>query len=229
MTAHSVMRLNNVSRSFMTPAGPVDVLKHVDLNIVQGEFLVVTGPSGSGKSTLLHICGLIDQPCEGTVELQGKDISRTPERTLCSIRKQSIGIVFQRFCLLPHRSTLDNVLFRFRYIEPEPHDALERAQNVMRDMGITDIADRQARLLSSGEQQRVAIARAVVQEPVILLADEPTGNLDSESASAVMECFNVLHRKGLTIVMVTHNESLLSQATRHLICRDGCVQEGPLP
>lgn len=229
MTADSVLRLRNVSRSFTTPAGPVDVLKHINLNISRGEFLVLTGPSGSGKSTLLHICAMIDQPSEGNVELQGRDVSQASELTLCDIRKQSIGIVFQRFCLLPHRSALENVLFRFRYLDPPPFDALEKTRTVMKEMGITGIAERQARLLSSGEQQRVAIARAVVQEPIILLADEPTGNLDSESAASVMECFEVLHRKGLTIIMVTHNEALLTFATRHLICRDGSIEEGPLP
>ena len=223
------MQFSKVCRSFETPAGRVDVLKDIDLTIDEGEFLVITGPSGSGKSTLLHICALIDQPSSGGVKLGLEEISSLSETELSTIRKQKIGIVFQRFCLLPHRSALDNVLFRFRYIEPPPPDAESKAHDIIKQLGLASVANRQARLLSSGEQQRVAIARAVVQKPVILLADEPTGNLDSKSAQVVMDSFKTLNKTGLTVVMVTHNEALLSHATRHLICADGAVQEGPLP
>lgn len=229
MTGRQVMAFSGVSRTFNTPAGDVNALKEVNLSISEGEFLVITGPSGSGKSTLLHICALIDSPSSGTVSMLGTDISAATELELCRMRKTQIGLVFQRFCLLPHRTVLDNILFRFRYLDSRPPDAADLAQAAMRQVGIDNIPDRLARLLSSGEQQRVAIARAVVQKPRLLLADEPTGNLDSASATAVMDCFKKLNDSGITIVMVTHNESLLPYASRHLVCVNGRLEEGPLP
>lgn len=226
MTEAPVMQLINVHRSFDTPAGPVHVLRGLDLRIQKGEFLVITGPSGSGKSTLLHLCALIDQPSSGKVFLDGSDISHLCDDDLARIRKHEIGIVFQRFCLLPHRSAFDNVMFRFRYIDDPPQNAADLARNRMRQAGILDIAERKARLLSSGEQQRVAIARAMVQQPKLLLADEPTGNLDSASSQAIMTCLQDLNRSGLTVVMVTHNEQLLPYASRHMVCRNGRLEPG---
>lgn len=219
------MRFMDVSRSFSTPAGPVNVLKDVSFDIMESDFLMITGPSGSGKSTLLHICALIDKATSGKVILSGRDISAIDERELCALRKESIGLVFQKFCLLPHRNVRDNILFRFRYIEHPPSDMPLRAAEVMKQMGIAHLAERPARLLSSGEQQRAAIARAVIKKPLILLADEPTGNLDSESSKTVMDAFRELNSNGLTIIMVTHNEHLLDYATRRLVCENGRITE----
>jgi ABC-type lipoprotein export system ATPase subunit len=182
MTDSTVMEFENVSRSFNTPAGQVNVLKGIDLTIRSGDFVVITGPSGSGKSTLLHICALIDRPSSGTVVMCDTDLSEASEEDLCRMRKEKVGLVFQRFCLLPHRSALDNILFRFRYLDDPPGNAHDLASATMDQMGISAVSHRKARLLSSGEQQRVAIARAVVQKPELLLADEPTGNLDSGSS-----------------------------------------------
>ena len=228
MTASPVMTFKNVSRRFSTPAGPVEVLENVNFSIMPGEFLVITGPSGSGKSTLLHLAALIDQPSSGRVLMEDQDIATLAEPELCDLRKKQIGLVFQKFCLLPHRTAKENIFFRFRYIHTSPADANRQTASVMDQMHISDIADRKARLLSSGEQQRVAIARAVVQPPLLLLADEPTGNLDSKSADAVMQSFQDLNAQGLTIVMVTHNEHLLRYASRHLVCEDRTVTERPL-
>jgi ABC-type lipoprotein export system ATPase subunit len=227
MTASPVMTFQNVSRSFGTPAGSVDVLENISFDIMPGEFLVITGPSGSGKSTLLHLAALIDQPSSGSVLLKGQDIAKVTEAELCNLRKNQIGLVFQKFCLLPHRTAKENILFRFRYIHASAA-ADKQTNSVMSKMSISDIANRKARLLSSGEQQRVAIARAVVQTPLLLLADEPTGNLDSKSAEAVMQSFQDLNAQGLTVVMVTHNEALLSYASRHLVCEDRTVTERAL-
>jgi putative ABC transport system ATP-binding protein len=228
MTASPVMTFQNVSRSFGTPAGSVDVLENISFDIMPGEFLVITGPSGSGKSTLLHLAALIDQPSSGSVLLKGQDIAQVTEAELCDLRKKQIGLVFQKFCLLPHRTAKENILFRFRYLHASAATADKQTDSVMSQMSISDIANRKARLLSSGEQQRVAIARAVVQTPLLLLADEPTGNLDSKSAESVMQSFQDLNAQGLTVVMVTHNENLLSYATRHLVCEDRTVTERAL-
>ena len=225
MTASPVMTFKNVSRRFTTPAGPVEVLEDVSFSIMPGEFLVITGPSGSGKSTLLHLAALIDQPSSGTVLMEKDDIATLGEPELCDLRKQKIGLVFQKFCLLPHRTAKENILFRFRYIHTSPEAANRQTESIMDQMHISEIADRKARLLSSGEQQRVAIARAVVQPPLLLLADEPTGNLDAKSSEAVMQSFQDLNAQGLTIVMVTHNEQLLRHASRHLVCKDRTIKE----
>lgn len=221
------MQFRNISRTFLTPAGDVEVLRNVDLDIHEGEFIIVTGPSGSGKSTFLHLCALIDTPTDGDIILGDDNIAHLNESALCSIRKNRIGIVFQNFCLLPHRTVRDNILFRFRYLDTFPRDAEQRTDSVLQQIGIESIGNRTARLLSSGEQQRVSIARAVVIKPFILLADEPTGNLDSDSVQSVMKCFKDLHATGMTILMVTHNEDLLRYGTRHLVCKNHTITEGP--
>jgi putative ABC transport system ATP-binding protein len=218
-----VLRLQGVGRTFQLPAGPVEVLRGADLTLNRGDFAMVTGPSGSGKSTLLNICALLDTPTAGDVVFEGRDISALGEAELCALRSVRIGMVFQRFRLLPHRSALANVVFRFRYVTPAPEDAEERSESLLAEMGLAAHARRPARLLSSGEMQRVAIARAVVLRPSLLLADEPTGNLDVASGHMVMAAFADLHRQGLTIMMVTHNEDLLSYGTRHLVCRNGVL------
>jgi putative ABC transport system ATP-binding protein len=184
---------------------------------------MITGPSGSGKTTLLNLAALLDRPSSGRLLLEGQDLSAMPEGGLCRLRKTRIGMVFQKFCLLPHRSALANVRFRFRYLESEPAAAEARAREVLAQMGLAGMADRPARLLSAGEMQRVAVARAVVLRPALLLADEPTGNLDASMARVVMECFRELNRQGLTILMVTHNTALLPYGTRRLMCRDGTL------
>jgi putative ABC transport system ATP-binding protein len=219
----SVLSLQGVGRTFRLPAGPVEVLRGADLTLQRGDFVMVTGPSGSGKSTLLNICALLDTPTFGKVVFEGREISSLGEDELCAVRSRRIGMVFQRFRLLPHRSVLANVLFRFRYVTPVPEDAADRAEAVLVGMGLAGHGCRPARLLSAGEMQRVAIARAVVLRPSLLLADEPTGNLDAESGRIVMGTFAELHRQGLTILMVTHNEDLLPYGTRHVVCRNGVL------
>jgi putative ABC transport system ATP-binding protein len=198
----------------------------VDLTVRAGDFVMVTGPSGSGKSTLLHLAALLDHPSEGRLVFEGRDVSALAETELCGIRKHRIGMVFQKYCLLPHRSVLENVLFRFRYTGHTPERARAAALGALRQMDMEAVLNRPARVLSGGEMQRVAIARAVALRPALLVADEPTGNLDAGTAGAVMQCFRTLHREGLTILMVTHNAALLPFCTRHLLCRDGELAGG---
>ncbi|MFQ5962210.1 MAG: ABC transporter ATP-binding protein [Candidatus Methylomirabilales bacterium] len=184
----------------------------------------MTGPSGSGKSTSLHLAALLDHPTSGRVLFDGEDVSTLEEPHLCQLRKHKVGMVFQKYCLLPHRSVFDNVLFRFHYLAHDRSEARRRVMHALETMGLMNIANRPARLLSGGEMQRVAIARAVALEPRLLIADEPTGNLDRASANAVMECFWRLNQAGITILMVTHNEALLDFCARHLECRDGSIE-----
>jgi putative ABC transport system ATP-binding protein len=221
----TVLELKGVNKSFSTPSGPIEVLHRVTLSITEGEFVALTGPSGSGKSTLLHLSALLDQPTSGKVFFDGQDVSALQENDLSRIRKQKVGMVFQKYYLLPHRSVLNNIVFRFRYLDYDRVEAEKLAYQALDSVGLTAIADRPARLLSGGEMQRVAVARAMALKPRLLIADEPTGNLDRASAQEIMTCFQGLNQRGLTLFMVTHNLSLLQFCSRHLICRDGEVQD----
>jgi putative ABC transport system ATP-binding protein len=218
-----VLQLRGVFKSFPSPSGWVEVLKGIDLAIQPGDFTLITGPSGSGKTTLLHLAALMDYPTSGKILFNGVDISETHEDARGAARKRKIGMVFQRFCLLPNRSAFDNVLFRFRYVEGMNGEARSRASEALATVGLSGIAERLARRLSAGEMQRVAIARAIALQPDLLVADEPTGNLDKASADIVMNCFRTLNGRGITVLMVTHNESLKPYASRHLVCRDGTL------
>jgi putative ABC transport system ATP-binding protein len=219
-----VLQLRAVRKDFPAATGAVTVLRRVDLRIEAGEFVAITGPSGSGKSTCLHLAALLDAPSGGEVLLDGQDVSRPDDALASRLRARHIGMVFQKYCLLPHRSVLENVLFRFRYIDDvSRHDALARARHALDTLQIAHLADRPARLLSGGEMQRVGIARAIALQPRLLIADEPTGNLDQQATLAVMETFGALNRAGLTILMVTHNPQLLGHCTRHVSCVDGVI------
>lgn len=223
-TPAPVLQLQDLTKSFPSPDGHVEVLRGVNLTVEPGDFVMITGPSGSGKSTILNIAAMLDSPTTGRVSFLGKDVSPLDDAMLCETRKNKIGMVFQKFCLLPHRSVIDNVLFRFRYLDRSPDDATLNAQDILKEMGLASISNRRARLLSAGEMQRTAIARAVVLRPDLLVADEPTGNLDGASTHAVMQCFKKLNKDGLTIIMVTHNSSLLEFCTSHKVCREGILE-----
>lgn len=219
-----ILQLNNLKKSFPSPDGHVEVLRGINLTVERGDFLMITGPSGSGKSTILNLSAMLDTPTSGTIRFNGKEVSDLEDFELCRIRKKEIGMVFQKFCLLPHRSVMDNVLFRFRYLEEVPENAFKLASDILHQIGLGNISSRYARLLSAGEMQRTAIARAMVLRPTLLVADEPTGNLDGASTHTVMECFRALNQSGLTIIMVTHNQNLLEFGTKHKICREGLLE-----
>lgn len=218
-----VLELRGVTRTFASPRGPVNVLNGIALTVVAGEFVGLTGPSGSGKTTLLNIAGLLDRPSAGVVRIEGRDVSQLDEAAVDALRARRIGMVFQRFCLLMGRTVLENVLFRFRYAPVPDGNGRDLALRALEAVGLAPLADQSARLLSGGEMQRVAIARAVALPPALLLVDEPTGNLDTASAGAVMEGFRRLHARGITIVLATHNPALLPYCTRHVGLHAGCV------
>jgi putative ABC transport system ATP-binding protein len=218
-----ILQLHDVNKSFCASHGSVDVLHSVSLSLAEGEFAIVTGPSGSGKSTFLHLAALLDVPSSGELFFEEQETASLRDDELCDLRKNSIGIVFQKYYLLPHRSVFENILFRFRYLDYSSSEARKRANEALEMMHLDAIADRPARLLSGGEMQRVAIARAVALMPKLLIADEPTGNLDSSSANAVMDYLRMLNQAGLTILMATHNESFLKYCSRHLLCNDGRI------
>lgn len=221
-----MLRFAGVGKTFGTGAAAVTVLDGLDLVVTAGEFLAVTGPSGSGKSTFLHLAALLDRPSRGRLDLLGESMIDADETRLCRARAEQVGMVFQRYALLGHRSALDNVLFRFRYTRRPPRAAREEAMAALDRVGLGEAARRPARLLSGGEMQRVAIARAIVARPALLVADEPTGNLDAEATAAIMRLFSDLHADGLTVVMVTHNLQLLRHASRHVVLRGGRIVPG---
>lgn len=220
-----------VTRTFRDSHGPVEVLRGIDIAIKPGEFVIITGPSGSGKTTLLNIVAMLDRPTSGRSLFCGHDVLELPDAELCETRGCGVGMVFQKFHLLPYRSVFENVLFRWRYVRAGRDDPRRAAEKALALVGLADIMHRPVRLLSAGEMQRVAIARAVALPPTLLVADEPTGNLDASSATAVMNCFRALNAAGITILMVTHNEHLLEYGTRHLICKAGilAIPEGKTP
>ncbi|MEI7880812.1 MAG: ABC transporter ATP-binding protein [bacterium] len=221
----SILKMENVSKLFPTPHGPARVLHSVDITIQPGDFAAITGPSGSGKTTFLNLAALLDRPTEGSLHFGGQDVSALAEPNLNALRKHRIGMVFQRFCLLSHRTVLENVLFRFRYLDIPRSRALSLARQALEEMSLTPHADQPARLLSGGEMQRTAIARAVAAPPDLLLVDEPTGNLDRDSAEGVMQCFKNLNQRGITILLATHNPALLKYCNRCFAFKNGTVIE----
>ncbi len=220
-----ILLMENVSKTFPAPHGQVTVLDGVTFRVNPGDFVSITGPSGSGKTTLLNLAALLDQPTSGRLHLSGNDIQSISETERTELRKHKVGMVFQRFCLLTHRTVLENVLFRFRYLDTPPAEALRLARQALAQVDLESHADQPARLLSGGEMQRVAIARAIALPPALLLVDEPTGNLDPASGTAIMDHFLRLNQSGITIVMATHNPTLANHTTRHLECRAGTLVE----
>jgi len=220
-TGQERLRLEGVCKSFRAPVGAVPVLREVNLSLAAGEFGVITGPSGSGKTTLLTVAGLLQDADAGRIWFDGREVSGLGEGERADIRKHGAGMVFQKFCLLPHRSALDNVQFRFRYLAQDARTARVLARAALDRVGLADKAAQPARLLSAGEMQRVAIARALAQPPRLLLADEPTGNLDPAAATGVMDLFRELNREGMSILLVTHNPDWVEAGTVHWTMHDG--------
>ena len=215
------LRLQNVRKAFRAAGGEVVVLRGVSLALGAGEFGVITGPSGSGKTTLLMVAGLLQPADGGEVWFDGREVSRLGEAETADLRKRGVGMVFQKFCLMPHRSALDNVEFRFRYLDHDAREVRTLSAAALERVGLAGKAQQPARLLSAGEMQRVAIARALALPPKLLLADEPTGNLDPESAARVMELFRELNREGMSILLVTHNPDWIAPGTTHWTMHDG--------
>jgi len=218
-----ILEMQDVSKTFTSPSGTIRVLQRINLSVKSSEFVIITGPSGSGKTTFLHLSALLDSPTTGRMFFDGLDSSALKESDLCRLRKRKIGMVFQKHCLLSHRSVFENVQFRFRYIDMGRDEIQMQVEKALETVNLLKIAQRPVRLLSGGEMQRVAIARAIALEPKLLIADEPTGNLDREASTLVMAHLKELNRLGITVLMVTHNESLIDSFMRPLSCQDGTI------
>lgn len=204
----------------------IPVLRGINLVVGKGEFVAIMGPSGAGKSTLMHILGCLDIPTRGRYILDGEDVSLMDDNRLARVRNQKLGFVFQAFYLIPWATALENVMLPFLYSGEVPRDARKRAVEALERMGLGDRLQHRPSELSGGQQQRVAIARALVNNPALILADEPTGNLDSASSREVMGIFQEMNREGRTIVLITHDQEVAAYASRRVLLRDGRIMEG---
>jgi putative ABC transport system ATP-binding protein len=211
-------------RSFHVGDSTVHALDHVDLRIEKGDFVAVMGPSGSGKSTLMNILGCLDTPDGGHYRLLGQEVAQLDDERLSAIRNRSIGFVFQSFHLLPRMTALENVLLPLRYSDADLAQGRRRALDLLERLNLADRMDHRPNQLSGGQRQRVAIARSLVNEPPLILADEPTGNLDSRTSAEIMDLFGELNRRGQTLLMVTHEEEIAAHARRLIRMRDGRIE-----
>ncbi len=215
----NVIELAGVSKGYWRGSERIAALRNVSLEVAHGEFLAVVGPSGSGKTTLLYLMGCMDRPDEGAVRIAGREINGLRERQLTRLRGRTVGFVFQQFFLLPTLTARENVQLPAVFLRAG--DRAERAAELLERVGLGGRAKHLPGQLSGGEMQRVAIARALINEPKVLLADEPTGNLDSHNAETIMQIFAELNRQGLTVVVVTHNSDLARRAHRVVRLKDG--------
>lgn len=218
-----IIHLEHIQKSYYIGAEKVSVLRDIQLSVHHGEFISIMGPSGAGKSTLMNILGCLDRPTEGSYVLDGSEVSNLDDNQLAVIRNRKIGFVFQSFNLLPRLSALDNVILPMIYGNVDKSERKARAGKMLASVGLGDRIDYMPSEMSGGQRQRVAIARALVNHPAIIMADEPTGNLDSKSTSEVMEIFTGLHESGKTIILVTHELDVANFATRHVILSDGYI------
>ncbi|MFZ5425929.1 MAG: ABC transporter ATP-binding protein [Thermodesulfobacteriota bacterium] len=223
MEATPLIRLEDISKSYHLGDVDTQVLRGVSLTIEPGEFLALQGPSGSGKSTLLHIIGLLDRPTGGQYFLRGRDVSQLPDDDLSEARNQLIGFVFQSFYLIPYATALDNVLLPGLYSHASQSELRARAEKLLTQVGLADRMHHKPSQLSGGQQQRVALARSMLNDPDLILADEPTGQLDSKTSVEIMNLFAEVNAMGKTIIVVTHDEETASYAKRRVLVLDGKI------
>ena len=220
----NVIETTDIAKTYVMGHESIHALRSVSIKIPRGEYVAFMGPSGSGKSTLMNIIGCLDTPSHGQYILNGQDVSRMSDNELAEVRNKEIGFVFQSFNLLPRASALDNVALPLIYAGLSKRERTERALESLRAVGLADRASHRPNELSGGQRQRVAIARALVNNPSVLLADEPTGALDSKTSHEIMDLFEALYAKGNTIIMVTHEEDIARYAHRIVRLRDGEVE-----
>jgi putative ABC transport system ATP-binding protein len=222
--ANEVIKLEEIQKSYFMGKHELQVLKGITLDILRNEYVALMGPSGSGKSTLMNILGCLDSPTSGKYILNGHDVSTMPDNELAGIRNKEIGFVFQQFNLLPRLSALENVALPLVYAGIPKKVRNEMAEEVLRKVDLADRSHHKPNELSGGQCQRVAIARALVNNPSIILADEPTGNLDTKTSYEIMSIFSKIHSEGNTVVLVTHEEDISNYAKRVIRLRDGLIE-----
>ena len=222
----AIVSLDRVSRTYAMDRVEVHALREVSLNVGQGEFVAIVGPSGSGKSTMMHIVGCLDRPTAGTYRLAGTPVAELSDDGLAKLRSRTIGFVFQSYNLLPRTSALDNVATPLLYQGVGRRERTARATAALERLGLGDRLDHEPTELSGGQQQRVAVARAIVTNPALILADEPTGNLDTAAGQEVLGLLRELHAAGRTIVLITHDAEVAAAATRQIHIRDGRLTDG---
>lgn len=224
----TLIKLKQITRDFALGSQTVKVLKGIDLSIEKNEYVALMGPSGSGKSTLMNLLGCLDTPTGGEYWLNGKDVSKMSDNELAEVRNTEIGFVFQTFNLLPRSTALENVSLPMVYAGKSNSERVSRATDVLEQVGLSDRMDHRPNQLSGGQRQRVAVARALVNKPSIILADEPTGNLDSKTSVEIMNLFSDIHALGNTVILVTHEEEIAQHAKRIIRLRDGIIESDEL-
>ncbi len=218
-----MIELKGVKKTYYTDGKETPVLYGIDFKVEEGEYVAIMAPSGTGKSTLLNILGTLDKPTEGKYLFRGRDLTELNDDELSKLRNKSFGFVFQLFNLLNRVSVLDNILLPLLYTEVYPKNAREKALKLLSMVGLSERVHYKPNALSGGQQQRVAIARALINDPDLLLADEPTGNLDSKSSGEILEIFDEIHKRGRTIIVVTHEREVAERAERIITLKDGKV------
>tara|TARA_A100001388_G_scaffold120976_1_gene89368 strand:+ start:3417 stop:4094 length:678 start_codon:yes stop_codon:yes gene_type:complete len=219
-----IIETKDLKKHYQTGTQTVKALNGIDLAVNKGEFISIMGPSGSGKTTLMNIIGCLDTPTEGTYNLNNKSVSQLDDDELAKIRNKEIGFVFQSFHLLPRSTALNNVMLPLKYAGCSESEAIKRSEDVLDKVGLIDRMNHSPSELSGGQQQRVAIARALVNNPSILFADEPTGNLDSKTGTDVMNLFKELNNQGQTIILITHEDNIAAQSNRIITIMDGLIK-----
>ena len=219
-----MIETKNLIKEYDVGSQKVKALDGINLSVDEGEFISIMGPSGSGKTTLMNIIGCLDTPTNGTYHLNGRSVSDLTEDELANIRNEEIGFVFQSFHLLARNSALDNVMLPLKYAGTSKNEAIKRSNEALEQVGLSDRSKHTPAELSGGQQQRVAIARALVNNPSILFADEPTGNLDSKTGTDVMNIFKELNNNGQTIILITHEDSIAKQSNRIITIMDGLIK-----
>ena len=221
-----MIEFKDIEKTYGTGDLAVQVLSGLSFHVEKGEYVAIMGPSGTGKTTLMNILGLLDRPTDGHYRIAGKDVVTLDDENLSRLRNQTIGFIFQKFHLLESVTVLNNVMLPLIYADEYPEDAIDRAQNAVEAVGLTHRKNYKPGKLSGGQQQRVAIARALVNNPDVLLADEPTGNLDSQTGGEILDIFKRLHEQGRTLVVITHDENVAERADRIIRLKDGRIDAG---